>query len=52
MDRVSNDLDIEMNYATTDEYVPQAEQNNQTIKERIRRKIPQHAIQMNPQSYD
>ena len=36
MDRVSDDLDIEMNYATTDEHVPEAERNNRTIKERIR----------------
>ncbi|MGL5918789.1 MAG: hypothetical protein ACRCYM_06045, partial [Cetobacterium sp.] len=28
--------DIEMNYATTDEHVPEAERNNRTIKERIR----------------
>ena len=35
MDRVSDDLDIEMNYATTDEHVPEAERNNRTIKERI-----------------
>jgi len=36
MDKVSDDLDVDMNYATTDEHVPEAERNNQTIKERIR----------------
>ena len=36
MDQISDELDIEMNYATTDEHVPEAERNNRTIKERIR----------------
>ena len=36
MDKVSDELGIEMNYATTDEHVPEAERNNRTIKERIR----------------
>ena len=36
LEKVSDELDIEMNYATTDEHVPEAERNNRTIKERIR----------------
>jgi hypothetical protein len=36
MDKVSDDLDIEMNYATAGEHVPEAERNNRTIQERIR----------------
>ena len=36
MERVADDLDVEMNYATTDEHVPEAERNNRTIKERVR----------------
>ena len=35
MDRVSDELDVEMNYTTTNEHVPEAERNNRTIKERI-----------------
>jgi hypothetical protein len=35
MERVADDLDVEMNYATTDEHVPEAERNNRTIKERV-----------------
>jgi hypothetical protein len=33
---VSDDLDIETNYATAGEHVPEAERNNRTIQERIR----------------
>jgi hypothetical protein len=36
MDKVADELDVEMNYTTTDEHVPEAERNNRTIKERIR----------------
>jgi hypothetical protein len=36
MDKVSDDLDIEMNYATAGEHVPEMERNNRTIQERIR----------------
>ena len=36
MDKVSDDLDIKMNYTATDEHVPEAERNNRTIGERIR----------------
>jgi hypothetical protein len=36
IDKVSDDLDIEMNYATKGEHVPEAERNNRTIQERIR----------------
>jgi hypothetical protein len=32
MDKVSDDLDIEMNYATAGEHVPKAERNNRTIQ--------------------
>ena len=52
IDKVSDDLDIKMNYTTTDEHVPEAEQNNRTIGERIRaayhnlsyKRIPKVAI--------
>jgi hypothetical protein len=36
MERVADDLDVEMNYTMTDEHVPEAEHNNRTIKERVR----------------
>jgi hypothetical protein len=36
MDRVSDELNIEMNYATADEHVAEAERNNRTTQERIR----------------
>ena len=36
MEKVQDDLDIEMNYANPGDHVPQAEQNNRTIKECIR----------------
>ena len=36
MEPVSDEMAIEMNYATTDEHIPEAERNNCTIQERIR----------------
>jgi hypothetical protein len=36
MDPIADELNIKMNYATTDEHVPEAERNNRTIKEQIR----------------
>jgi len=36
MEPVADEMEIEMKYATTDEHVPEAEQNNRTIQERIR----------------
>jgi hypothetical protein len=36
MDKVSDELDITMNYTNAQDHVPQAERNNRTIKERIR----------------
>ena len=36
MNKVSDDLDVEMNYTNASDHVPEAEQNNHTIKERIR----------------
>ena len=36
MEQVADDLNITMNYATTDEHVPEAERNNRTLQERIR----------------
>jgi hypothetical protein len=36
MDKISDELGVEMNYTTTDEHVPEAERNNRTIKERVR----------------
>jgi hypothetical protein len=36
MDEVSDTMDIEMNYTTRGEHVPEAERNNRTIGERIR----------------
>jgi hypothetical protein len=32
MDKISDDLDVEMNYTTTGKHVPEAEQNNWTLK--------------------
>ena len=53
MNKVSNDLDIKMNYTATDEHVPEAERNNRNIGERIRatyhnlpyKKIPKVMLQ-------
>jgi hypothetical protein len=36
MDPIANDLNIKMNYTTTNKHVPEAERNNRTIKEKIR----------------
>ena len=36
MGPVADGLGVEMNCTTTDEHVPEAEQNNRTIQERIR----------------
>jgi hypothetical protein len=36
MGKVSEAFNIEMNYATAREHVPEAERNNRTIQERIR----------------
>jgi hypothetical protein len=36
MDRVSDDLDVVMNYTNALDHVPEAERNNRTIKERFR----------------
>ncbi|MGC8466570.1 MAG: hypothetical protein ACP5O0_11715, partial [Acidimicrobiales bacterium] len=36
MDLVKDELNVSMNYTTTDEHVPEAERNNRTIAERIR----------------
>ena len=35
MEPVADEMEIEMNYATTDDHVPEAERNNRTIQERI-----------------
>ena len=52
MDQVKDDLEVDMNYTSASEHVPEAERNNHTIKERIRaafwclpyNKIPQVMI--------
>ena len=36
MERVNDDLDVNMNFTNAQDHVPEAERNNQTIKERIR----------------
>ena len=36
MERVSDDLDVVMNYTNAQDHVPEAERNNKTIKERVR----------------
>ena len=36
MERVSDDLDVVMNYTNAQDHVPEAERNNRTIKERVR----------------
>ena len=36
MDKVSDDLDANMNYTATDEHVPEAERNNRVLSERCR----------------
>ena len=47
MDQVRDDLDVVMNYTNASDHVPEAEQNNRTIKERIRAayyRLPYKAI--------
>ena len=47
MNRVSDDLDVVMNYTNASNHVPEAEQNNHKIKERIRetfQRLPYKAI--------
>jgi predicted RNA-binding protein len=36
MERVNDNLDVKMNFTNAQDHVPEAERNNQTIKERIR----------------
>ena len=36
MDKVKDELDMDMNYTSASEHVPEAERNNRMIKERIR----------------
>jgi hypothetical protein len=35
MERVNDNLDVNMNFTNAQDHVPEAERNNQTIKERI-----------------
>jgi hypothetical protein len=47
MDKVKDDLDIQMNFTNAQDHVPEAERNNRTIKERIRaayHRLPYKAI--------
>ena len=47
MNKVSDDLDVVMNYTNASDYMPEAERNNRTIKERIRatfQRLPYKAI--------
>ena len=47
MDKVSDDLDVEMNFTNAQDHVPEAERNNRTLKERIRaafHRLPYKAI--------
>ena len=47
LDEIKDDLNIQMNYASAQEHVPEAERNNRTIKERFRahyQRLPFHAI--------
>ena len=47
MDDIKDDLDIDMNYASAQEHVPEAERNNRVIKERVRatyHRLPYRAI--------
>ena len=47
MNKVSDDLDVVMNYTNASDHVPEAERNNCTIKERIRatfQRLPYKAI--------
>ena len=36
MDKVKDELEVEMNYTNAQDHVPEAERNNRTIKERVR----------------
>ena len=36
MNKVNDDLDVEMNYTNASSHMPEAERNNGTIKERFR----------------
>ena len=47
MEKVKDDLDIDMNLTNTDDHVPKAKCNNRTIQERIRamfHRLPYKAI--------
>jgi hypothetical protein len=47
MEKVEDDLDVDMNFTNAQDHVPEAEQNNRTIKERIRaayHRLPYNAI--------
>ena len=47
MDKVKDDLNVDMNFTNAQDHVPEAERNNRTIKERIRaayHRLPYKAI--------
>ena len=47
MEKIDNELDVEMNYISKDEHVPEAERNNHTIAEHIQagyHQLPYKAI--------
>jgi predicted RNA-binding protein len=47
MEQVEDNLDVKMNFTNAQDHVPEAERNNQTIKERIRaayHRLPYKAI--------
>jgi hypothetical protein len=50
MERVSEEFNVEMNYATAGEHVPEAERSNRTIQERIRATYPNLPYAMIPKT--
>ena len=44
MEKVLDDLDVHMNFTNVHNHVPEAERNNQTIKERVRAAFQYHEL--------
>jgi hypothetical protein len=44
MEKVEDDLDVNMNFTNAQDHVPEAERNNQTIKEKDPSRIPSPSI--------
>lgn len=52
MDKLADELDVVMNYTTTDEHVPEAERNEQENSREIQGYLPFPTLQCNTKNHD